>query len=83
MSKFQFTPDQIENLKSWKENLNTQQARDWAAQEAEAELHTSKILNSPEFKAGKDLTSDELDDLFSWMKTFSANRNLKPTLQEE
>ena len=83
MIKFQFTPDQVENLKSWRNSLNTQEARDWAARESEAEAHTSKVLDSPDFKDGRDLTPDELDDLFGWMKWYSANRNLSNLLYKK
>jgi len=83
VAKFRFTPDQIENLKAWKNSLNTEEARNWATREAEAEARTSKVLSSSEFKDGKDLTAEELDDLFSWMKMYSANRNLSNLLYKK
>src|SRR5207249_12110899 len=80
MGKFQFGADQIDNLRLWKNSLNTEEARNWASRETEAEVHTGKLLNSGDFKSGKDLTAAEFDDLFSWMKMYSGNRNLSNLL---
>ena len=76
MNKFQFTEDQLNNLKDWKGSLNTERARTWAAEEEKAELVTSAILNDEKFKSGEDLTTEKLDELFRNMRRFSANRNL-------
>ncbi len=76
MAEFKFTPEQIENLKLWKNSLSTEEAKNWYEEEAKAEIQTRAILNSEEFKQGKDLSPEKLDELFSYMKHFSANRNL-------
>ncbi len=76
MAEFKFTPEQSENLKSWKNSLSSEEAKNWYAEEEKAEIQTRTILNSEEFKQGKDLTPEKLDELFSYMKRFSANRNL-------
>lgn len=76
MAEFKFTSDQIDNLKTWKNCLFTERARNWYAEEEKAELLTRAILNSEEFKLGQDLASEKLDELFSYIKRFSANRNL-------
>lgn len=76
MAEFKFTPEQSENLKSWKNSLSSEEAKNWYAEEEKAEIQTRAILNSEEFKQGKDLTPEKLDELFSYMKHFSANRNL-------
>lgn len=80
MAKFQFTPEQIENLKSWKLNLSTEKAKDWFTEEEKAEIQTSKILDDKNFIQGENLTPEELDELFSYMRWFSANRNLSNLL---
>ncbi len=88
MGKFQFTPEQVEDLKSWKNSLTSEKARNWATEEDKAEIETSKILNDKAFIQGQDFTAEKLDELFSDMKWFSANRNLtnllyrKNTLEE-
>jgi len=80
MGRFQFTAEQVENLKSWKNSLSSEKARNWATEEDKAEIETSKILNDKGFIEGQDLTPDELDGLFSYMRWFSANRNLSNLL---
>ena len=76
MTKFQFTAEQLENLKSWKNNLLSEKARNWATEEEKAEIATSGILNEKKFIEGNDLSPEKLDELFGDMKWFSANRNL-------
>ncbi|MDP1854251.1 MAG: endonuclease NucS [Candidatus Omnitrophota bacterium] len=76
MAEFKFTPEQIENLRLWKNSLSSEEAKNWYEEEAKAEIQTRAILNSEDFKQGKDLTPEKLDDLFGYMKHFSANRNL-------
>src|SRR5690349_3346192 len=76
MPKFQFTDEQIENLKNLKLNLSTERAKNWYSEEEKAELQTSVILNSEKFIQGENLTADKLDEVFRLMKWFSANRNL-------
>jgi len=80
MGKFQFTPEQVENLKLWKNSLSTEEARNWFLEEEKAEIQTSKILNDKNFIQGEDLSPEKLDELFSHMKWFSANRNLSNLL---
>ena len=76
MNKFQFTDEQLNNLKDWRGSLNTEKARTWAAEEEKAEVVTSAILNDEKFKGGENLTAERLDELFRNMRWFSANRNL-------
>lgn len=78
--KFQFTSEQIENLKTFKLNLSTEKAKAWYEEEEKAELQTSSILNNEKFIHGENLPSDKLDELFSLMRWFSANRNLSNLL---
>jgi hypothetical protein len=80
MAKFEFTPEQIENLKLWKNSLSTEKAKNWAVEEDKAEQQTYKILNDEKFINGEDLTPEKLDELFSLMRNFSANRNLSNLL---
>jgi hypothetical protein len=80
MGRFQFTAEQVENLKLWKNSLSSEKARNWATEEDKAEIETSKVLNDKRFIEGQDLTPDKLDELFSNMKWFSANRNLSNLL---
>jgi len=80
MTKFQFTAEQLENLKSWKNNLSSEKARNWATEEEKAEIATSGILNEKKFIEGDDLSPEKLDELFGDMKWFSANRNLSNLL---
>jgi len=80
MAKFQFTAEQVENLKLWSNSLSSEKASSWAAEEDKAEIETSKILNDKAFIEGKDLAPDKLDELFVHMKWFSANRNLSNLL---
>lgn len=80
MARFQFTAEQVEDLKSWKNSLSSEKAKNWATEEDKAEIETSKILNDEKFIEGQDLTPDKLDELFSQMKYFSANRNLSNLL---
>ncbi len=80
MARFSFTPEQVENLKSWKNSLSTEKARTWAQQEEEAEVTTSRILNDAAFKGGENLSAETLDTLFSNMRSFSNNRNLSNLL---
>ncbi len=76
MPKFQFTPDQIENLKNSKLNLNMEEAKNWYSNEEKAEIQTTAILNNEKFIQGENLSAEKLDDLFKNMRWFSANRNL-------
>lgn len=80
MAKFQFTSEQIENLKSWKNSLSTEKAKSWYSEEEKAEIQTAKVLNDEKFIQGEKLTPEKLDALFSNMKWFSANRNLSNLL---
>jgi CRISPR/Cas system-associated exonuclease Cas4 (RecB family) len=80
MAKFQFTAEQVENLKLWSNSLSSEKASSWAAEEDKAEIETSKILNDKAFIEGKDLAPDKLDELFVHMKWLSANRNLSNLL---
>jgi hypothetical protein len=78
--KFQFTQEQIESLKLSKNSLLTEKAKGWAKNEDEAEGITTKILNDEKFVNGENIPPGKLDELFSDMKWFSANRNLSNLL---
>ncbi|MCH7560396.1 MAG: DUF91 domain-containing protein [Thaumarchaeota archaeon] len=80
VTKFQFTAEQIENLKNFKLNLSTERAKNWFSEEEQAELQTSAIFNNEKFIQGENLTADKLDEVFSLMRWFSANRNLSNLL---
>jgi len=80
MPRFQFTAEQIENLKNFKLNLSTEKAKAWFAEEEKAEGQTAAILNSEKFIHGENLNAATLDELFSVMRWFSANRNLSNLL---
>ena len=80
MDSFKLTQEQIDNLKNWKNSLNSDEAQEWYAEENKAEAITQRILRKPSFIAGENLTSDELDELFSNMRGFSNNRNLTSQL---
>ncbi|MGQ0791278.1 MAG: endonuclease NucS domain-containing protein [Nitrosopumilaceae archaeon] len=80
MPRFQFTAEQIENLKNFKHNLSTEKAKAWFTEEEKAELQTSAILNNEKFIHGENLSTATLDELFSLMRWFSANRNLSNLL---
>lgn len=80
MPKFQFTPEQVENLKLYKNSLSTEKAMGWAKNEDIAEGITSGILNDEKFVNGENIPAERLDELFSNMKWFSANRNLSNLL---
>jgi hypothetical protein len=76
MNRFQFTDEQISNLKAAKPSLQSEKALAWATEEDKAVVVTSAILNSEKFKNGEDLSPEQLDELFRNMTWFSANRNL-------
>jgi hypothetical protein len=80
MVEFQFTSNQIENLKSWKTNLDTEKVKKWLEDEGSAEIQTSIILNNEKFKNGKNFSSEELDGLFREMRRFVTNRYLSNLL---
>src|SRR3989344_4539280 len=80
MPKFQFTSEQIENLKLWKNSLSTERAKNWTIEEERAEIETYNILNDEKFKQGEDLTPERIDKLFNHLRWFSANRNLSNLL---
>jgi len=80
MPKFQFTPDQIENLKNFKLNLFTEKAKTWYSEEEKAEIQTTAILNDEKFIQGENISAEKLDELFSTMRWFSANRSLSNLL---
>lgn len=44
MANFKFTPEQTENIKVWKNSLNTEVSQEWYKDENEAEIETQKIL---------------------------------------
>jgi len=80
LPRFQFTPEQNETLKLNKNSLLTEKAQGWAKNEDEAEIRTTKILNDERFVGGENIPAEKLDELFSDMKWFSANRNLSNLL---
>jgi hypothetical protein len=71
-----FTPEQIENLKLWKNQLQGDQGKEWMDSDAEAEGKIQYLLSKTNFKDGNDLSADEIDEFFRVIKTFARNRNL-------
>jgi hypothetical protein len=80
LPRFQFTQEQNESLKLSKNSLLTEKAQGWARNEDEAESRTTKILNDEKFVKGENISAEKLDELFSDMRWFSANRNLSNLL---
>lgn len=74
------TPEQIENLKVWKNSLQSEEARNWAISGDEAEEKIHSILTKANFERGRDLTAEDFDELFRLFKKFSANRALSNLL---
>jgi len=74
------TPEQIENLKLWKNSLQTEEAKNWAVSEDEAEEKIHSILTKVNFEGGGDLTTEDFNELFRLLKKFSANRALSNLL---
>ena len=77
---FAFTKEQIENLKSWKPGLETEEAKTWTREEDQAELTISKLFETARFKEGNDLTPEQLDKYFHILRYFSNNRSLSNLL---
>ena len=80
---FALNSEQIDNLKSWKNSLQSQQALDWAANEEAAEERIHDILTEANFEKGENLTAGNFDEIFSEMRNFSNNRNLSKLLYEK
>jgi hypothetical protein len=78
--KFQFTPEQIENLKKYKFSLSSDKAKKWFLEEEMAELEISTIFNNEKFIQGENLSAQKVDEVFRLMKKFSKNRNLSNLL---
>lgn len=83
MSGYIFSQDQIENLKSWKSALQSENALYWKKEEdkAEEEIHT--FLKTRDFEGNGQLSAEDFDRMFSLMRNFSANRNLSKLLYIE
>ena len=75
-----FSPDQVENLKIWKNSLQTEVALGWKAEEDKAEEQIQALLEAKSFQKDGTLTADELDLMFHLMRDFSANRALSKLL---
>jgi CRISPR/Cas system-associated exonuclease Cas4 (RecB family) len=75
-----FSQDQIENLKSWKNSLQTEVALSWKVEEDKAEEQIHALLEAKKFQKEGTLTADELDLMFHLMRNFSANRALSKLL---
>jgi len=75
-----FSPDQVENLKIWKNSLQTEVALGWKAEEDKAEEQIRALLEAKGFQKEGTLTADELDLMFHLMRDFSANRALSKLL---
>ncbi len=73
-------PEQIENLKAWKNSLQSELAKNWALSEEEAEEKIRNLLLKVNFEQGGDLTAEDFDDLFRTMKKFSSNRAISNLL---
>ncbi len=80
MGEIELTAEQITDLKTWKKYLETDQARTWISEEQEAMDHLQALLHDKAFEKGTDLTPPQLDDLFGYVRTISANRALSNLL---
>lgn len=76
------TPEQIENLKLWKNSLQTEEAKNWMVSEDEAEEKIHSILTKVNFEGGGDLTPEDFKELFRLLKKFSPNMALSHFLYE-
>lgn len=80
MSAYFFSQDQIENLKSWKSALQSENALYWKNEEDKAEEEIHNLLKIRNFEGNGVLSADDFDRMFSLMRNFSANRNLSKLL---
>ncbi|HOI77049.1 MAG TPA: endonuclease NucS [Methanofastidiosum sp.] len=84
MSKFEFTPEQIEILQSYKNNsLNTEKVKNLRPIQDEAQNECKKILHDIEFINEKDMDSDTFFHLFKKMRILVSNRNLSNLLYRD
>jgi len=74
------TPEQIENLKVWKNSLQSEEAKNWMVSEDEAEETIRSILTEVNFEGGGDLTAEDFNKLFRLLRKFSPNRALSNLL---
>ena len=74
------TPEQKENLKLWKNSLQTEEAKNWMVSEDEAEEKIHSILTKVNFEGGGDLTAEDFNELFRLLRKFSPNRALSNLL---
>lgn len=81
--RFNFTQEQLENLRKWAKYLDLDDVRGWLHSEGEAVKTFNKILDDTKFAEGNDLTEDQLDSLFGRMKDISSNRALSRNLYEK
>lgn len=75
-----FSQDQIENMKSWKNSLQTELALGWKAEEDRAEEQIHLLLESKNFLKEGVLAAEDLDQVFHLMRNFSSNRALSKLL---
>lgn len=59
-----FSQDQIENLRSWKNSLETKVALGWKSEEDEAEVQIHALLEAKNLHEDGTFTSDEFDHMF-------------------
>jgi len=80
---FQLTDEQLKRLSEWRRTLDEKENIDWYASVKGASAKYNQILTDAGFPTGKDLSSDQLEQLFSLMRQLSNNRALSRLLYEE
>ena len=79
---FVLTSDQLSELREWKYFLETDESKQWHQKVTEASESYNKILSDSGFDKGKDLSGDQIDDLFRKMKKLSGNQGLQHSLYD-
>jgi hypothetical protein len=80
---FSFTPEQKDNLRKWMAFLDTDGARRWALEEKDAIGRIKNIFQKAGFRGGKDLSAEQLDDVFRNMQKLIRNLALNRRLYED
>ena len=80
---FSFTPEQKANLEKWRAFLDSEQAKQWDTWEKKAveSLHT--ILEESGFREGNDLSEEQLDNVFHYVRWLMSNQALTRNLYEK
>jgi len=79
---FSFTLEQKTKLEKWKAFLDSEQEKQWAAEEKEAVESLHSILEQTRFKEGKDLAAEQLDGVFRTVRELINNRAIAKNLYD-